>query len=395
MRKYDLALLLATLSCPLTIAAQPTSAAASDTPPVALQGIGHATLIDLGVLKGADLSVQVNAPGAQQGDAIQLRWRGSRQGWVSTWQPANGPSPIDFTVPHSVIKAEAGMNAVLSAHIKTLANHEYPLPALRVAIAPALGGQQVAERLNARFLDTRDVCDEGRPAYYCDGLMLRSIGDGDFFPWNPSERADRLGMVSFSWLRRGTRVTSLHGSSGIVFLPQQEAIDQGYAMRYLCVYAYDAWTASEGRPDQGCGIQPGAMTAEADLSSCQGQHASTIESWYAFTAKLSHPKFQCSLSTHDAEQFAVAYKVRDQRPVNMPNTHNEVLLEAWPQNIPRQLPMEAFFYTNNNGRVAAMNFQRKYKQATNAWLPVIKLDLSKLPSPAPLSYSTTDQAVLP
>ena len=401
-------------ACLLGALAQPANA----SPPASTQPQADLVLPHPAILEANNVQINVNAleqsgatvtvtyPGIAAGHTVGLRWVSDKQKWDSEIKTVGEQQLVIFKIPANVIALDAGGHALLTSSVKTQAGGQLVISSpLSVSVSASDGpGERVAAALNARFLDTRAACDNGTPAYYCNGIMLRATEDGPFDPWDPSPRAIALGSVSFTWMRRGTHVTTTHTPSGFIFLPQQQAIEQDKQVDYRCVYAYDAWTALPDRPGHGCGFQPKpeAKGKNEDLSTCKSVNATTVEGWQAYNRALPPPqdgvtpsRYQCSLSTRDAAQFAVSYTVRENRPPNITNTYNEVLIETWPQNIPLELPLEAFFYTNADGRKDARVYQGKYKDRTGQWLPIIKLDLSRLPTTTPISYTAADQAVQP
>lgn len=335
------------------------------------------------------------------GQKVTLIWGGVTP-YRAAAQNTTSTAPLVFNVPREVIARELG-NTVPVTYTVEIAGvalqtsqplniqvqiGDFPPPNL-----PLATGVDTALSLNRRYADTREQCDEGTPAFYCSGVVIRATQNGNYDPWDPSTTAITLGGVSFSYMRKDAFVSTLYHNSGFIFLAQQDAIRQGKAQEYLCTYPYDAWTAQPRRPDAGCGFQPRA--AQADLSTCQSVDAITTEGWYAFARQLTHPQEQCSFSTRDWSQFLTSLKVRANRPANMPDAWNEILVRVWDQNIPAQLPIEAFFYKNPAGLAEARTYQQKYAARTaGAWLPVIKLDLAA-PNDAPFSYIPTDQLIQP
>jgi hypothetical protein len=318
-------------------------------------------------------------------------------------QNTGSAAPLTFNVPRDVLAKElgkqiaitytveiAGMPAQTSAPLLVqLRADGLPPPALPLAL-----GVNRAASLNASYADTRERCDVDMPAYYCSGVMIRGIQNGNFDPWNPSAAAIALGAVSFSFMRLDAHVNDVYRNSGYTVLSQEEAASKGKPLDYLCVYAYDAWTAQPQRPDAGCGFQP--RTAQVlDPGTCSQVNAQTEAGWYAFTGTLTKQQDQCSLSAQDPEQFLTSLKVRASRPANMPDAWNEVLVRVWDQDIPARLPISAFFYKNATGLAEAKAYQQKYAAHTGGgWLPVVRLDLSQLDG-MPFSYSPSDQLVQP
>lgn len=364
--------------------------------PLAVEGkidIGKAPL---------QVPVRVAYPSLAAGQQVILSWGGANP-YKAAAQNTISTAPLTFNIPREVIARDFGTSvpvsytvAIAGVPLQTSAVQNVqvtfgnlPPPGLPLAV-----GVDTALNLNNRYADIRDTCEESKPAYYCNGVVLRATQNGNFDPWNPSPSAVTLGGVSFSYLRKDAFVTTVYHNSGFTFRPQQDALRLGQGVDYLCIYPYDAWTAQPRRPDAGCGLQPKAAQP-TDLSTCAAANAATVEGWYAFTNTLTHPQYQCSLSVQDPGQFATSLKVRANRLANMPDAWNEILIKVWEQNVPAQLPIESFFYKNPAGLVEAKAYQQKYAARTaGRWVPIVKLDLSKLDG-SPFSYSSTDQAVQP
>ncbi|WP_342648743.1 hypothetical protein [Pseudomonas sp. REB1044] len=335
-----------------------------------------------------------------KGDSVGLRWKGTSQ-WDAQVQTVNTPGqPLRFEVPKHEIVKDVGKTAVVTASVGAGNDPLLISPPFNVSVVrgetPPDKGQEVAARLNGRYNATAHSCPGNLPAYYCNGIIIRSVDNGNFNPWDPSPTAIKLGAVSFSYFRVDSYVNNFYRNAGFIFLPQTEAAAQGKGMEYLCIYAYDAGTIVGTRAAKGCGLKPRTAPATADLSTCAIKNATTVSNWYAFTKTIPNRDFQCSLSTQDAAQFAVSYQVRANRPGNMEALWNEMMVNLWPQNDGANLPIEAFFY--KVGNTISLNdakiFQTKFKNATGKWVPVIALDLNKV-SGSPFSYSSANQAVQP
>jgi len=352
--------------------------------------------LDLTKLAGANVTVQMSYPAMANGHTVGMRWTGATV-FNAPVQTVGATRPLIFTIPNSVITANNGRSAQLTGSVGIGDNPliiSQPLTVNVITSPPSTNpGQQIANELNARYKDTRMSCPDNKPAYYCNGVIIRSTENGNYDPWNPSPAAVSLGGVSFSYMRNDANVTSLYHQSGFTFLPQEQAIAQGKTIDYLCIYAYDAGTLVGVRGAQGCGLKP-RSAANLDASTCAGVGVRTVAQWYAYTKTLLNRDYQCSLSTADAAQFAVSFQVRANRPPNMEALWNEMMARTWGQDIPRSLPLESFFYVTTTGKNEAKTYQTKYKTRTGNWLPVIKLDLTKL-NGTPFSYSATDQAVNP
>lgn len=357
--------------------------------PQAVQG-----QIDIKDLLGKPLTITYTYTGITSGHTAGIRWAGNPV--YDTPHPVIGatPRPLEFTIPYDKVLQEKDKTVVVSASVGAGDGHLAISPEISLRVIDTRPrGEEVAAALNARYTDTTLTCTGNKPAYYCNGVIIRSTQDGNYDPWNPSPAAVSLGGVSFSYMRKDAYVTSLYHASGFTFLPQEQAVANGKTAEYLCIYAYDAGTLVGVRGAQGCGLKPRSAT-NADASTCASVGVQTVAQWYAYTRTIANRDYQCSLSTADAAQFAASFQVRANRPPNMDALWNEMMVRTWTQNIPASLPLEAFFYVSATGKNEARTYQTKYKARTGGWLPIIKLDLTKM-NGTPFSYADTDQAVQP
>ena len=338
-------------------------------------------------------TVKVAYPTLDARDTVGIRWGGIAVR-DSPIQTATSSGELNFAVPKAWVSENIGRSVTLTYSYKEGGTGAlYTSAPINLQIAGTTPiGQQVAVNLNARFKSTVEKCSNDTPAYYCSGVMLRSTETGNYDPWDPSPSAVKLDGVSFSYIRSDAYVNSFYHNHGFVFLPQEQAIAKGQAPDYLCIYAYDAGTIVGARSDKGCGLKVRSLNA-ADLSSCSAKGVRTPAQWYAYTQEIPNRDYQCSLSTKDAVQFATSLKVRASKPNNMDSIWNEVMVKTWPQGAGVNLPIEAFFYTDN-GLSGAKTAQTKFKQKTNLVIPIVRVDFSKSAS-GPFSYEATDQAVQP
>jgi hypothetical protein len=344
---------------------------------------------------GSQVKVHVDYPSIDAAHTIGLRWTGKTV-YNAPWQYAGTNRPVVFNIPKTTIAQDIGGSAALTYSVGI---GEDPLvisaPLTVSIIQTESTGPATATALNSRYNDVRMNCADNKPAYYCNGVIIRSTQDGSYDPWNPSPAAVRLGGVSFSYMRKDAHVTDLYHHSGFIFLSQEQAIAQNKAQELVCSYAYDAGTLVGVRSDKGCGIKTRSANL-ADLSSCSSVNVRTPTQWYAYTATIPNRDYQCSLSTIDSTQFATSIQVRADRPDNMEALWNEIMVTTWPQDIGTQLPIEAFFWKANRSAALteARHYQAKYKDRTQLWRPIIRLDLTQLGG-NPFRYVESDQAVQP
>lgn len=337
----------------------------------------------------------VGFPSLAAGEKVTLVWAGS-VGYKTAAQTTTSTAPLIFNVPRDVIAKDLGGSATLTytveiAGVSTQTSEPLDLQ-IQFNLAPPprfpLGtGMESAKELNARYAAVPERCGDLLPAYYCSGVLLRGVADGNFDPWNPSSGATRLGAQSFSFVRSDANMKQTFVASGYLLSAPVDAVKQSKPLHYLCVYPYNASTS--GMTPLGKGCNSAATTPPQptdDLSSCSSKNATTVDSWLAYTKTSA----QCSLSVQDPTQFMTMLGVRNATPAN--TAHNEFLIETWSQNTPASLPLQGFFYTAQGGLSAAKNFQAKFKDRTGEWLPVLRLDLSQS---VPFAYDHGDQSTLP
>ncbi|MDR0219432.1 MAG: hypothetical protein LBI71_11280 [Enterobacteriaceae bacterium] len=252
----------------------------------------------------------------------------------------------------------------------------------------------IADKLYLRFSDTQTNCgDEGVPALLCSGILIRgTVASDSYHSWNPSPTAQKLGAVSFSYLRsdiEANMLASFH-HNGFIFFPYMQTLNDNSAQKYpqiLCYFPLDGNT--ESRSEKGCGSDSRFPTASQP---CENQGITTSDQWVAQfynETKDSDDVWtndfaQCSFNLvgqGSATRFAEAIKVHYKMSLNpdMKNLYdqrnNEVLLAVWDQNIPTKLPLEAFFY-QKDGLADAQHDQNDYYQVTGKILPIVQFIFS-------------------
>jgi hypothetical protein len=234
--------------------------------------------LDLRDVRSQDTKVTFTYPGITTGHTVGIRWAGTPP--YDTPHPAIGatPRPLEFTIPYDKVRQEKGKTVSITASVGVGNGKLVTSQALSLGIIDTRPtGEQVADDLNRRYNDTREACDDNKPSYYCNGVTIRGTANQGFDPWDPSPTAQRKGSVSFSHLRKGALLTTLHQNSGYLLHTQEDAINQGRAREYLCSYPHDAWTDLVGRPANGCGFQPTANQQLIDLLSSEPELANMLK----------------------------------------------------------------------------------------------------------------------
>jgi len=264
-------------------------------------------------------------------------------------------------------------------------------------------GPQVAAELEKRYRDTRDNCGAAsKPAFLCSGLLVRGTEPStQFDAWNPSPTSVANGGVSFTYLRSDYKVKRLAYTydSGLIFYPILSTPPGKQLIEILCFFPVDG--SSNARPNGGCGPHPKYPVAS---KSCEEQNP-IIDSAAKWADKYRRDattgnKYEsmCSFNVRDSANSLAAGRflegMRGGRLVSPDafNTPNDTKLKTWAQNIPGQLPIEAFFYTKPTGLAGAQFYQRRFRDLTGVTIPIIYIPLPQtLAESASFEYKTTDQ----
>ncbi|MBC8948680.1 MULTISPECIES: hypothetical protein [Xenorhabdus] len=253
-------------------------------------------------------------------------------------------------------------------------------------------GYELATELTQRYNDTRNDCGDGdHPAFLCSGIMLRgTIPSDDYHSWDPSPRSQRSGGVSFSYLRTDSKLVTLDAdyTNGFIFSPYLSAsVNNKQHPEALCYFPLNAISAD--RDDKGCGAIPGIPHS----APCQQQGITTAQQWIE---NGSDEENQCGfdVSIKPGENHADAFIQGVQARLQLSLTvNNELILATWPQNIPNELPVEAFFYLQG-GLNGAQHDQRDFYNLTRKIIPIIRIDLpTDYNQDATFTYNPEDQIV--
>lgn len=243
-----------------------------------------------------------------------------------------------------------------------------------------LHGQQVAANLTSQYKESVSQCSKNNaPAFYCSGITLRGTDhSSSYFAWNPSPASVTSGGVSFSYLRADSKYDNLAYSyyNGFIIYPDEDKPEGKRELTVLCSFPIDA--ATNNRADAGCGMYQG----QSQSKQCQLQGITDANGWYAHYVQYnrSHTS-QCGFGlTDDFTNVADAFyqTILSMAKIGSESfkTQNELRIATWPQNIPEELPIQAFFYLNSTGLKAAQADQKDfYNQSNGMFIPVIKLTL--------------------
>ncbi|WP_415756197.1 halovibrin HvnA [Pseudomonas sp. LT1P18] len=253
--------------------------------------------------------------------------------------------------------------------------------------ATTASGAAVAATLTSRYNDTRQNCGKASmPAFLCAGIMLRAtVPSPQYSSWNPSPRSQTSGGVSFSYLRKDAKFSSMVWlyKNGFVLAP---VLARPTGTRQIEVLATDQ------REDPGCGLY---KPRPARSNRCQSQGITTGDQWLAnFRTHNALCSFDVRDSMNNLGADSFYQTIRAHNLGNfMAGRHQyiELILATWPQNIPRELPIEAFFYIPG-GLPGAQHDQTDYFAKTGGTVvPIIKLTMPTATTDAVFTYIAADQ----
>lgn len=218
-------------------------------------------------------------------------------------------------------------------------------------------GYTTAQRLNERFSNTSRACEDGKAGFYCSGILIRgTAATTSFHAWNPSPGSQRNNGVSFSYIRADVRFNKAARAYGFIF--KEFNAPTGHPPTLRCAYPYNASTSSSSDTCTFRGV-------------CDQLGVTTVATWRQKFGTGVSPG--CGL-TASAEQFQLGIDVRTLNPAAS-GYWNEIMLAAWPQNIPREIPLEALYYEAGN-LSSAQFIQRDYYTQTQRFLPIVIMNLA-------------------
>ncbi|MED7666299.1 halovibrin HvnA [Pseudomonas moraviensis subsp. stanleyae] len=257
-------------------------------------------------------------------------------------------------------------------------------------------GAEVATSLTARYNDVRTNCGSASmPAFLCRGIVLRStVPSTAYKAWNPSPHSQKSGGVSFSYLSKDAKFTGLvfGQKNGYIFYPVLSRPIGTRQIEVLCSYPLDGATQLRDAP--GCGAHPYSPDRSRR---CQTIGITTAEGWIA--NRRSNSWNLCSFDVRDsmnnqgADSFYQTIRAHQlERFFAGAHDYIELILATWPQNIPKELPIEAFFYLE--GGLAGAQFDQKdfFDSTGGKVVPIVKIVLPAIQSAdAQFVYSAADQ----
>lgn len=181
-------------------------------------------------------------------------------------------------------------------------------------------------------------------------------------------------------------------NNGFIFYPVLARPPGTLQIEILCAYPSDGATQLRDKP--GCGAHPYAPDRSRR---CQTIGVTTAQQWIA--NRQQNIWNICSFDVRDSmnDQAADSF-YQTILAHNLGNLfagvydYSELILATWPQNIPSQLPIEAFYYLPG-GLAGAQHDQKDYFVKTGGKvIPIIKMTLPATPTEdATFAYLPGDQ----
>lgn len=269
----------------------------------------------------------------------------------------------------------------------------------------------VVATLNQLYASNDRDCHELRSGkerglYYCSGLVIRGVEDGNFLPWTFAPHHIAQGGVSFSWIRHDVpyiwdlppSVGPFHVSGFIMRNPVYAyrhglpSLNEGFA----CIFPMDAVTGSNTN-HRGCGfrqpvedefVQPdvGGLNARNGWGQCEAVGINNFEQWVDHFESFpinERARRQCSWNVDswsgwlNAVKAFQRYSLGGQDPNGYYYRHNELILAVSDDGRWMKPNLAAFFYSELpdgeiRGLADAQVFQKKlYDEGFN--VPVVRL----------------------
>jgi hypothetical protein len=309
-----------------------------------------------------------------------------------------------------------------------------------VDVKTGLDPAETVRRINANYNAVVHQCKEAdtgalRGHYYCSGVTLRMVNDGNFNPWDYSPYAVQTGATSYSWIRRDLSINTVVHPAGFIIRTPADAFALGLPVKdegWTCIYSFDAGTGPERRW-YGCGqyndtklaIPPPPSTdnknAKWAYGTCSQQHVETAEQWkktYPGGSKQPIQLSQCSWNSEVPAQWDAMIQTHEARTTTStadPSARNDLYDEFMLANASATADgsanmkyIDAFIYQVNNtynyptrgdtappkkedGLTSARNFQRKL-YAQGYAVPVLNLDFKRPPEQR-FQYVQADQVI--
>lgn len=271
----------------------------------------------------------------------------------------------------------------LIASCATIDNATQPKPVPQTPVIQEDSGEDVARHLTSRYADVRTNCGtDSQPAFLCSGVMIRGTSSNpNYHVWNNSPASIAKAGVSFSYLRADSTYNKLaYGyTNGYIFNAYYYA-NTPLNPEIFCFFPIDAGTSQ--RSGNGCGERAGY----AGSGPCHLQDVTTAaQFWTHYNAHSTDRRsYQCGFDVTDDRNslagpaFAAGVGAMKLMGAESFNEQNEVIVDAWEDNLGKTLPLEAFFYLyGSDGKTVAQRNQQDLWITDGILIPIISIRLSR------------------
>lgn len=285
--------------------------------------------------------------------------------------------------------------------------------AAKVALSDGPG---IAALFNKNYNEDTDSCIQYgtglvRGYYWCTGVVLRTVDNGNFDPWVPGPQALDFRATSFSWIRHDVGTNNLYLKAGFILLSLADVeagtVPGTYGLaQFKCIYPFDAYTTRVmSRNYFGCNFENtgvGSPIADQPWGSCDNllNYTSSAQWDDNFRRHGQLNYNQCSWNADNPQGWR--NMIASRKNFNGQSPWNELMFRngghqpdqsEYTERVRKGIT--AFFYQSHRaGSLAdAQTFQRKLS-ALGRRVPILKLDFSA-PAASRFQYIAADQAMYP
>lgn len=276
--------------------------------------------------------------------------------------------------------------------------------------------QEILERITKNFNSQRTASNpcleqttgNKRGHYYCSGVLARTVGSVNYYPWDYSTNAYNMGSTSYSWLRSDIKSDRLMYPTGFIIRAPADAIARGlepFDVGWECLYAFDAFTTLangwRGCDFRGDNVQyPNTQLKLSNRNSanvygsCGEVNVRTKADWLNFM-KGKPASGQCSWDVEHPEYWDAMIEVQNTNTIYRETGWNEILLKnqnyTERQNLAAHI--DAYFYdVRRTDPQSAGKLQYMSKTVTGRTVPILRMDLKAAPEQR-FSYLKADQTI--
>ncbi|CAK9889147.1 MULTISPECIES: DUF2599 domain-containing protein [Pseudomonas] len=252
---------------------------------------------------------------------------------------------------------------------------------------------ETLKQVESLYNKTVSSCGED-PASDCSGLLVRGTHRADpakgqkWDVWNPSPKAKELGTFAASWMRAdgiSYEDPGMSTQNGYLITPVDLVRKPETPVHVYCAFPNDAWT--DFRDDRGCGNNNNTGQTEAV---CQAMKPpiDSANAWVAHFTKFNNDRKQDQLQCGFNMRNPMSSKERVQAFENFMgarrviNTREFQTQTEFRLGNPKddELPILAFFYSDQRGLKDAQLNQQDYLNKTGKQRNIIKIDFPKTPN---------------